>query len=236
MTQQLAQSWLNGLLPASRTQLADWAYEQILGQMLRGRITAGEHLVEQTLADQLAISRISVREALQRLAYEGLVQIIPNRGAYIRRFTAEDIEEVFRLRAALEEIAGERVITRVDPKDILALQVVVDQLQELERQGDRLRGAEVDTAFHRRLMLLSGQRRASSIWENMSAQITMVVYTVSSNYPSFEGLAARHQHIVDLVRSGDGQALAQYMRRHILEGGQHLVDALRRGATGGSSN
>ncbi len=112
---------------------------------------------------------------------------------------------------------------------------MVDELAALERQGDRLRGSEVDTEFHRRLMMLSRQRRAYAIWQNMSAQITMVVYSVSSSYPSFEGLAARHQQIVDLIRARDGQALAEYMRRHILEGGQLLVDALRLQPVGGNS-
>lgn len=92
----------------------------------------------------------------------------------------------------------------------------------------RQRGSQVYTVFHHRLMLASRQRRACAIWQSMSAQITMVVYSVSSNYPSFEGLAARHQHIVDLVGARDGPALTEYLRRHILEGGQHLVDALRR--------
>lgn len=220
--------WIGDLAPLPRTPLANRAHEQILGQILAGRIAAGEHLVEQALAEQLSISRISVREALQQLAQEGLIEIIPNRGAYLRRFTAEDIEEVFRLRAALEAMAAELVAVHAQPQDESDLQEVVNELATLEKLGDRLRGSEVDTEFHRRLMLLSRQRRAYTIWRNMSAQITMVVYSVSSNYPSFEGLAARHQHIVDLIRARDDQALAQYMRRHILEGGQQLVDALCR--------
>lgn len=227
MTRPHEEGWLTSLSPLPRVPLGNRAYEQILGQILAGRIAAGEHLVEQALAEQLGISRISVREALRQLAYEGLIEIIPNRGAYVRRFTAEDIEEVFRLRAALETMAAELVAGHAGPQDVANLQGMVDELAALEATGDRLRGSAMDTEFHRRLMLLSRQRRACSIWQNMSAQITMVVYSVSSNYPTFEGLAARHQRIVDLIRAQDGQALAAYLRQHILEGGQHLVDALR---------
>ncbi len=231
MTRQQGGSWLTHLAPLPRTPLAERAYDQILEQILAGRIGAGEHLVEQALAEQLGVSRISVREALRQLAHEGLVEIIPNRGAYVRRFTAEDIEEVFRLRAALETLAAEQVIAHAGPQDVADLQAMVDELAALEASGDRLRGSEMDTEFHRRLMGLSRQRRAYAIWQNMSAQITLVVYSVSSNYPSFEGLAARHQRIVDLIRAQDGTALTAYLSRHILEGGQHLVDALRQQST-----
>lgn len=219
--------WLNNLSPVSRTQLGDRAYAQILNQILAGRIAPDEHLVEQALGEQLGISRISVREALRQLAHEGLIEIIPNRGAFVRRFTPEDIEEVFRLRAALECMAAELVAVKAAPEDLAALQAMVDEISALEELNDRLRGSEVDTEFHRRLMLISRQRRAYAIWQSMSAQITMVVYTVSSNYPTFAGITERHQRIVDLVRSGDGPALSAHMRRHIIEGGQHLIDALR---------
>lgn len=225
------EGWLTDLSPLSRAPLGDHAYAQILGQILAGRIAAGEHLVEQALAGQLGISRISVREALRQLAHEGLIEIVPNRGAYVRRFTAEDIEEIFRLRAALETMAAELVIEHAGPQGVSDLQEVVDELAALERTGDRLHGSEVDTEFHRRLMLLSRQHRAYVTWQSMSAQITMVVYSVSSYYPSFEGLAARHQRIVDLIRAQDGPALTEFLRRHILEGGQGLVDALRQQPT-----
>jgi len=224
-------SWLTGLASLPRVPLGDQAYEQILGQILAGRIALGEHIGEQALAEQLGISRIGVREALRQLAHEGLIEIFINRGAYVRRFTPEDLEEIFRLRAALETLAAEQVIAHAGPHDVAGLQAVVDELAALEASGDRLRGSEMDTEFHRRLMGLSRQRRAYAIWQNMSAQITMVVYSVSSNYPSFEGLAARHQRIVDLILAQDGPALTAYLRRHILEGGQHLVDALRQQST-----
>jgi DNA-binding GntR family transcriptional regulator len=234
MTRRREEGWLAGLSPLSRTPLGDRTYEQILGQILSGRIAGGEHLVEQALAKQMGISRISVRQALQQLAHEGLIEIIPNRGAYVRRFTAEDIEEVFRLRAALEAMAAELVTVHAGAQGVADLQKAVDELAAVEWMGDRLRGSEVDTEFHRRLMLLSRQRRAYAIWQSMSAQITMVVYSASSNYPSFEGFAARHQRIVDLIRARDGQTLAAYLRQHILEGGQHLVDALRQAPMEGS--
>ncbi len=231
MKRQQEARWLPQLTPLPRTPLAEQAYNQLLEQILAGQIGAGDHLVEQALAEQLGISRIGVREALQRLAHHGLVEIIPNRGAYVRRLTAEDIEEVFRLRAALETLAAEQVIAHAGPQDLADLQAVVDELAALEASGDRLRGSEMDTEFHRRLMGLSRQRCACAIWQNMAAQITLVVYSVSGNYPSFEGLAARHQRIVDLIRAHDSPTLTEFLRQHILEGGQHLVEALRQQST-----
>jgi DNA-binding GntR family transcriptional regulator len=221
--------WLDELEPVQRSGLGERVYQQLQERILSGKIGAGQHLVEQALADQLAVSRISLREAIRRLADDGLVEIIPNRGAYTRRFAVEDIAEIFSLRAALEGMAGELAATRAQPADLAPLQAVVDELGRLELSDDRLRGAEVDTEFHRALMELSGQRRAFQIWRSMSAQITMVVYTVSNYYPRYDGLAARHQRIVDLLQAGQAREAGEYLREHILEGGQHLLQAMVQG-------
>ncbi len=222
------ESQVDDIKPVGRSTLAGRVYERLLESILTGKITPAQHLVEQTLADQLKVSRIAVREALRQLAKDQLVEIVPNRGAFVFSFSPDDVLEIYALRAALESMAVERVIQRgVTPDDINGLQRLVDSMRDLEHRGDRLTGAGVDTEFHHVLMQLSHHRRAIEIWGQMSTLIRVIVYHVSNYYPEYAGLTRRHQDLVDLIRAGDEKQAVEHVKAHISEGAQHLVAAVQ---------
>jgi DNA-binding GntR family transcriptional regulator len=220
--------WSKVLTPIEiQGTLGERVYTSMLESILSGQIGTGQHLVEQTLADQLSVSRISVREAIRRLAQDELVEIIPNRGAFVVRLTAEDVEEIFRLRAALEGLAVERLTKSVTAQDLQIFDDLLEEMQQYEQDGNRVRGAAADTRFHRTIMELSGQRRSYQVWERMSGQITVVLYNVSNYYPSYQGLVDRHIHIVELIRAGDPRPAVEQLQNHIMEGAQRLLNAMR---------
>ena len=218
--------WQQALKPIkSQTLLADQVYENLSHAILTRKIRPGQHLVEQPLADQLSVSRISVREAIRRLAQDGLVEIIPSKGSFVVNLTAEDVKEIYQLRSALEIIALKEIMVSNHP-NLAPLDRIVAQMIALEQQEDRLQGAALDNQFHRTLMNLSGLTRTTRIWEQMSTQITMVIYTVSSHYPSYEGLVERHAKLVYLIRSGNYDNAKSYLREHIQQGAELLLSAM----------
>jgi DNA-binding GntR family transcriptional regulator len=97
------------------TQAADRAYSALRAGILTGRHGFGERLGEIEIAAELGLSRTPVREALRRLGSEGLVEVLPNRGARVRTWTAQDLEESYELRAVLEGLAARRAAARVEP-------------------------------------------------------------------------------------------------------------------------
>jgi DNA-binding GntR family transcriptional regulator len=221
-------AWSRVLAPIEPSgALGERVYTSLLESILAGQIVPGQHLVEQVVADQLSVSRISVREAIRRLAQAELVEIVRNRGAFVVSLGPADMEEIFRLRAALEGIAVERLTLEAKNHNLVILENILREMRALEEREDRLRGAAADTHFHRTLMELSGQRRICQVWERMSAQITFVVYTVSNYYPSYHGLADRHGQIIQLIRAGDPLPAVDYLQRHIMEGAQRLLQAMR---------
>jgi DNA-binding GntR family transcriptional regulator len=130
--------WHQALKPIkSQTLLADQVYENLSHAILTRKIRPGQHLVEQPLADQLAVSRISVREAIRRLAQDGLVEIIPSKGSFVVNLTAEDVKEIYQLRSALEIIALKEIMTSNHP-NLAPLDRIVAQMIALEQQEDRL--------------------------------------------------------------------------------------------------
>ena len=204
----------------------DQVYQNLSQAILTQKIKPGQHLVEQPLADQLSVSRVSVREAIRRLAQDGLVEIIPTKGSFVVSLTADDVEEIYQLRSALEIIALKEIMIANNHVNLSPLENIVTEMITSEQKQDRLQGAALDNHFHRTLMNLSGLTRTIRIWEQMSTQITMVIYTVSSFYPSYEGLVERHAKLVDLIQSGDYQNTATYLQHHIQEGAQMLLTAI----------
>ena len=105
--------WHQSLTPIkTQTFLSDQVYENLTHAILTQQIKPGQHLVEQPLADQLGVSRISVREAIRRLAQDGLVEIVPSKGSFVVNLTAEDVKEIYQLRSALETIALQEIMTQ----------------------------------------------------------------------------------------------------------------------------
>jgi DNA-binding GntR family transcriptional regulator len=230
MSQILATNeWQQALQPIkSQTLLADQVYQNLSHAILTQKIKPGQHLVEQPLANQLSVSRVSVREAIRRLAQDGLVEIIPSKGSFVVSLTADDVEEIYQLRSALEVIALKEIMIANNHVNLGLLENIVTQMISLEEKEDRLQGATLDNQFHRTLMNLSGLTRTIRIWEQMSTQITMVIYTVSSHYPSYEGLVERHSKLVELIKSGNYQNTASYLSQHIQKGAQRLLTAIHK--------
>ncbi len=223
-------NWITELKPVQRGTLSQYVYESLLEFILAGKIMPGEHLVEQKLADQLAVSRISVREAIRELSNDGLVEIVPNSGAHVVNYSIDDIEEIYTLRAALESIAIEQLFKLPVSQRILRLEKLEELIKlmvNIEIRGDRLQGSSIDTEFHRELMLLSGQERALKVWDQMSAQIHIIVYHASQYFPSFEGFTDRHRTLVNLIIAEDKDACINFLKHHIMDGGQNLINTLK---------
>lgn len=208
--------------------LSEHVYELLFQAILRGKIGPNEHLAEQPIADSLGVSRISVREAIRHLAKDGLIKIFPNRGAFTLDFTPEDIEEIFSLRAVLESLGIRLATERANRTDLARLEDIIDEMDEIEKSDDRLAGAWADAKFHSTLMEISRHERALHAWRSMSAQITMAVYNSTTYYPDIQGLAERHQGIVEIIRAGEPDAAATCITNHILEGGRLLLQAVGR--------
>jgi DNA-binding GntR family transcriptional regulator len=223
-------NWLQELKPVQRGTLSQYVYENLLEFILAGKIMPGEHLVEQKLADQLAVSRISVREAIRELSKDGLVDIVPNSGAHVVNYSINDIEEIYTLRAALESIAIEQLYKLSIQQRILKLvnlENLIKLMVDIEKRGDRLQGSSIDTDFHRELMLLSGQNRALKVWEQLSSHIHIIVYHASQYFPTYDGFADRHRTLINLITGEDKEACINFLKHHIIDGGQKLINSMQ---------
>ncbi|MBC7077623.1 MAG: GntR family transcriptional regulator, partial [Synergistales bacterium] len=103
---------------ADNADLRQIVYQKIRDAIVTGLIKPGEKLSEVELADKLAVSRTPVREAIRQLTQSGLVELIPRKGAYVRKLTAEDISDFYDVRLALELLAIERLCSKTPPEGL----------------------------------------------------------------------------------------------------------------------
>lgn len=124
------------------------AYDRIKTAIIKRYIKQGSKLVEATVAKQLGISRTPVRGALKRLAYEGFVEFIPNKGAYVIEPTIEEIKQTFAVRAQLEKMAAALAAERISDADIEELHRLIEEEDRVFKEGEVERYYEVNDAIH----------------------------------------------------------------------------------------
>ena len=199
--------------------LTSLAYKSIKQHILEGRLNEDSRLTEESLARQLGISKSPIREALNRLEAEGLIRIAPRRGAYLRRFTVEDIDELYDVREALETHAVRTA--KVTTQLVSQLKKSVKAMRSLLRANDRSAYIDEDIAFHAAIAAATGNGHLIALLENVQNQIWLFrrdTYDLSSSTA-----ADFHQAIVDALESGKAADAQRAMREHIQSVRQRLV-------------
>ncbi|MFC6879369.1 MULTISPECIES: GntR family transcriptional regulator [Actinomadura] len=207
---------------------ADVAYTELRRMILSGTVTAGSRLGEAELAGTLGLSRTPVREALQRLDADGLVEVLPHRGARVVRWTAEDLVEIFELRGLMEPYAAARAARRGVPAEALEeLSACCAAMETAAAKGDFQTVAELNDRFHGKVIELSGNRR-------LPALLTSVVHAplVLGTFRRYDEAALarsmnHHRELVAALAASDPAWAEAVMRAHIRAAADHLVEDVR---------
>jgi len=207
---------------SGKIPLGQRVYDSLLMAISQGAIRPGAHLVEQILADALGASRISIREAIRKLALTGLVEIVPGHGAFVVNPDRKDIEEIFSFRALLEGEAARLGVQRSLTSDLMRLEEIICEMEDVQKLGDRLAAASIDLRFHRTLVENARHKRLLASWETMESLIMLLVYDSSASHPDIWGLPDRHRGILEAMKAGDAEAAEAAVRHHILSSGEQL--------------
>jgi len=201
--------------PRANTRLA---YDAIRARIVEGEVTPGQWLRESTVADSLGLSRTPVREALRMLATEGVIEMVPNRGARVVSWTPADIDEVYRLRALLEGHGAALAARAATPDQISHLR----QLGEIyERAVDSAVPGHDETArcnndFHAAILAASGSPRLPNLLDVISSapMVTQALSLYSEDDRRRSVL--QHRDILTAIAHGDPELAESAMRSHIL--------------------
>jgi DNA-binding GntR family transcriptional regulator len=202
------------------------AAEALRVAILDGTLRPGSRLGEVELAEQLGVSRTPVREALRRLVAEGLVEVLPNRGARVVEWSAADLDEIYDLRALLESHGATRAATRISAGELPVLDKLCADMESCAGPGrnrdlDRLAGLNAE--FHRRILDASGSARLAALVGTV-VRVPLVLRTFHDyTAEALERSSGHHREIVAALRAGDPQWAGSVMRSHVLAARAVLV-------------
>ena len=196
---------------------ADLAYEMVRDGIIGGTHLGGTRLREEDLAALLGVSRTPVREALRRLHAEGLVEVTPNRGAVVARWNAEDLDEIFELRALMEGYGAGRAACRIEEGELPELDGLCDsmELASCTSVPDYDRITELNLEFHQRVHAAARSRRLVATLVGL-VQVPLVHHTFHRYLP--EELArsmAHHRELVAALRAANSSWAEVVMRAHV---------------------
>ena len=203
------------------------AADELRRRILDGEFAAGFQLRQDALAKLLHISRIPVREALMELEGEGLVRILPHRGAIVSEVSAADIDDLFGLRALLEPRLLRRSAPRLTAGDFAAMERLLAEYSSAMRTGNPRRWGELNTAFHTLLYSRAGQPRSEAIVATLLQSADR--YTrMQLRFTDGRRRAEReHAELLALCRRGEVREAVTLLTRHIRNVGTVLAAFLR---------
>jgi len=213
---------------SERASLSRVVSEQIRGRILDGTLKPGERLVEDRLSAELGVSRVPVREALRGLSVEGLVTLLPRRGATVVEVTPESVAELVEVRALLEGLNARLAAQRHDPEIVAQLQDTLARGNAAARNGTSEELAHLNAEFHERLGEASRNSVLSEVMRGLRER-TSIAFAINGRARAREDWD-EHAGILAAVIAGDGELAALLANRHVQNAAAAFADSIKKSA------
>ena len=205
----------------TRTVLREQVKELLLERILAGEYRPGDRLVETRIAQELGTSQAPVREALRDLELLRFVESQPFRGARVREVCAEELAEIYPVRAAVEEVAAREAALRLDGR-VEALEDELAAMRRAAAAGDLHALAAHDVGFHRLIVEASGNRTLLDVWTSLQVEARTIITALATGIDHHE-LADMHEPVLAALADRDPERAGRALRRHIEEFGELLL-------------
>ena len=183
--------------------------------ILSGELGAGRKLNEATIAELLGVSRGPVREAFRALEESGLVRLEKNRGVYVRQVSVAEADEIYELRAVLDEFVGRRVAQTATADVIRELAQRVERMEKAAARGDVDTYHHANLAFHDRLVELAGNGKLLAIYRRLVNELNLFRHETLAQAGTLPVSTREHREIVDRIAAGQPAAAGRALHEHV---------------------
>ena len=183
--------------------------------------------MEEKLAKSLEVSRTPVREAIRMLELEGLVVMLPRKGAEVARITVEDLQETLEVRMAVEDLAVRLASLRIDEEGKAKLRKAAEAFDAALEQKDVVKIVEKDERFHDVIFEATKNRRLVSLAHSLREQAYRYRYEYVKDFSSHDKLSREHARIMEAILEGDVVKAQQAMRGHISDQLQRVIEIIQ---------
>jgi len=215
--------------PGRAADSVEKVYEAVKELAVDYRFKPGERVNEVELATRLGVSRTPVREALNRLARDGFMSFVPNRGFYARDITPEGVQELYELRAAIERAAFRLACQRGTDAEIAETIAIWQNNSNLGPTTNWAMVAEADEAFHIAIVKLAKNERMLVALDSVNSLIRFFRRIDLESNRRRGGTYDEHAAIIDCLRRRDGDAGGELIERHITLSSAHAVEVTKEG-------
>jgi DNA-binding GntR family transcriptional regulator len=210
--------------PLENRTLREQVIDHLREEILESRLAPGTELGETALARSLGISRGPLREALGQLTAEGLVTIVPRRGAVVTRLTRKEFIDAYQVRESLESLAVRLAVPRLTAAQKAELHRLCDEMDRLAATRDVRGFFERNRAFHHLIVVASGNVKLEAMHTQLIAQMGRLMSRSAELRGGLDRSAAEHRALLEAIDSGDVARSARLLEEHI-EVPQRLLDS-----------
>ncbi len=210
------------LLSVPRQALHQEVAVRLRQLIVEGRIAPGAKLNERALSERLHVSRTPLREAIKMLAAEGLVELLPNRGAVAVQLTAQDVADTFEVIAGLEGQAGELAAERITPAELAEVRALHYEMLAAFTRRDLSAYYALNARIHERINAAARNPVLTQVYANVNARLQALRFRSNFDERKWQRAVQEHEAMVDLLARRDAPALRVLMAQHL----QHKRDAV----------
>jgi DNA-binding GntR family transcriptional regulator len=201
--------------PIPRRTLHDEVTTRVRDMVIEGRLQAGSRINETQLVQALGVSRTPLREALKTLASEGLLALVPQRGAVVRKFSLQDVAGILEVTKALEQLAGRLACERGTDEQIAAVRRLHDEMMRDYARRERLAYYKLNQAVHASIVAMAGNPTLSEMHATLQARSKQIRYVGNSAPEKWAGAVRDHKEIIDALERRDVGRLVAILGAHM---------------------
>ena len=208
--------------------LRDVVFNTLRKAILRGELKPGERLMEIQLANKLGVSRTPIREAIRKLELEGLVLMIPRKGAEVAQITEKNMQDVLEVRKALEELSVQLACERITPEQVEEMKMAAEDFRKVLKSGDVTKIAEADVKFHDIIFAATNNQRLITLLNNLREQMYRFRVEYLKQKECYPQLLEEHDKLIALISGGEVEEACELMGCHIDNQASTVSDVIRR--------
>ena len=195
--------------------LRDGVFNTFRQAILRGELKPGERLMEIQLANKLGVSRTPIREALRKLELEGLVNMVPRKGAEVADITEKSLRDVLEVRKALEELSVQLACEKITEEEIEELKRAAERFKDTLDDQDVTKIAEADVAFHDIIYTATDNQKLILLLNNLREQMYRYRVEYLKKEEAYPQLIAEHEELIDNISKRNKEEATRIMCEHI---------------------
>lgn len=202
--------------PIRRTALHDTLVSHLRDMIIEGDLSPGTRLHEGQLGEQLGVSRTPLREAIKYLASEGLVELVPSRGAVVKRFSAKDVHDMLTVLQTLEELAGKLACEAASDAGIAEVRALHDEMVRRYKVGDRLQYYKLNQQIHSAIVQLAENAALADMHAVLQTRLKRIRFIGHEGPEKWAAAVSEHDEMIAALEARDKARLSEVLGRHLM--------------------